>query len=88
MRRGVAKNELRRILDKQKSVQVDRLSKLLKVLNYEKMEKDYVEQGKRIKELKTDLKQHKDRVREQREEINSLYKKIGVMERMDNNGKY
>lgn len=56
-----AKFELKEIMQ-QKTVSISRLKKVLEVLNYERLEKQYIQQGFKIKRLKKVITdQHKKR---------------------------
>ena len=62
MQKKQAKQQLKAIVENQKTVRISRLRPLLEVLDYETLEKRYIEQGQKIKRQREEIKNKQEKI--------------------------
>lgn len=62
MQKKQAKQQLKDILENQKTVRISRLRSLLELLDYETLEKRYIEQGQKIKRQREEIKNKQEKI--------------------------
>lgn len=62
MQKKQAKQQLKDILENQKTIRINRLRSLLELLDYETLEKRYIEQGQKIKRQREEIKNKQEKI--------------------------
>lgn len=62
MQKKQAKQQLKDILENQKTIRISRLRSLLELLDYETLEKRYIEQGQKIKRQREEIKNKQEKI--------------------------
>lgn len=62
MQKKQAKQQLKAIVENQKTVRISRLRPLLEVLDYATLEKRYIEQGQKIKRQREEIKNKQEKI--------------------------
>ena len=75
MSRKQAKAELKQILT-QKTVSISRLKRVLEVIDYEQLERSFIETSRSVKRQREVLRKKEERIKNQRKMIKSLLDKL------------
>ena len=75
MSRKQAKAELKQILT-QKTVSISRLKRVLEVIDYEQLERSFIETARSVKRQREVLRNKEERIKNQRKMISDLLSKL------------